>query len=108
MVCFAIISLVSQSATLAQCLAFRMGLGIGRQVGAEFLPSPDTMHEARPSGHIPSPLRAQLIGLVEELQGRLTGCMDDIVEHDASVMPLWKAHREVRPRVLGRDTAAGA
>jgi hypothetical protein len=70
-----------------------MGLGIGRQVSADFMPSPDTMHEPRPSGHIPSPLRVKLLEVVTEMQTRLTGAL---AKDENGIMTLWNAYRKVR------------
>lgn len=89
--------LLLQGASLAQTLAFRMGLGIGRQVRAAFRPTAETLHEARPSGHIPSHLRDRLVGVTKELSERLEVALDDVAANAGGPHSLWGAYKQVRP-----------
>ena len=85
----------SQGASLAQPLAFRMGLGIGRQVRASFRPTAETLHEPRPSGHIPSHLRDKLVSVTKELSERLEAALDEVAANAGGPHSLWGAYKQV-------------
>ncbi|KAA0167453.1 hypothetical protein FNF31_00892 [Cafeteria roenbergensis] len=97
-----------KGASLAQTLAFRMGLGIGRQVRASFRPTAETLHEPRPSGHIPSNLRDRLVSVTKELSERLEVALDDVAANAGGPHSLWGAYKQQETAARAKAAAAAA